>query len=339
MSGHPGSLRVGVIGLGRQAQEDHLPALLESSSAALVGVSDIDPIVADRVASEYGVPAFRSHGELFRDVTPDFVIVAAPHAAHKDIVVAACRSGIHVLKEKPFAMSLSDAILLRDVADKFGVHVMTTLQRRFNPTYTSYFQLVEQIGDLFAVDVQYSTFIEEPFLGWRGQKSQAGGGCLIDMGYHMIDLIIWYLDTPDEVAATLSASAVTAVEYDAEDTAHLLLRWPSGLHGTVRISRFMPPKTEKFRVTGSKGIVEIERGCIRRLRSDGTLLEELKRTAAWGPAAVSQIEYFCRVISGLEPNMGDPRYHLQHAAFVDAAYASSRSGKFENPHDRLLGLK
>lgn len=329
-------LRAGVIGLGKQAQEDHLPALLESRKANLVAVCDVDESNRIKVSDEYSVASFDDYIEMFNAVEMDFVIVAAPHFVHIEIVREAAARGIHILKEKPCATNRQELLEIINLCKGSKIELMTTLQRRFNPTYSSFFQLYEQIGTPFFLDVVYSTYVNKPNEGWRGQKSQAGGGCLLDMGYHMIDLIIWYLGVPSSVAATISCLAAENQSYDAEDSANLLLSWDSGLHGTMRISRSVPPKQEKFRLVGSRGIIEVERGSIRRLSSDGQMQEELSRVKSWGPAALSQLDYFCDVISGISVNQNDAVKHLEHISLIEAAYESAETGKTVNPVKYVL---
>ncbi|MGH8933230.1 MAG: Gfo/Idh/MocA family protein [Egibacteraceae bacterium] len=92
-----------------------------------------------------------------------------------------------------------------------------TLQRRFNPIYTTFCQLYDQIGRPFVLDAEYTVYTDDPASGWRGDVSLAGGGCIIDMGYHMIDMLLWYFGLPDRVLAGFSAAARPDLDYDAED--------------------------------------------------------------------------------------------------------------------------
>lgn len=328
-------LTAAVIGLGHQAKEDHLPGLGESTLVDLVAVCDIDAERCADVAEQYGVPAYLDHIQLLDTVKPQMVIITLPHHLHFDVVTDAINRGCHVLKEKPFALSVKEATELGELASAARVHVMTTLQRRFNPIYTSFFQLVDQIGKPFLVNTNYTMYVPDPHVGWRGSRATAGGGCLIDMGYHMLDLLVWYVGMPSSVVATISATAIDDEDYDAEDTAILLLSWPGGIHGTCRVSRSLPPKTEVLRVVGTRGVVEVERGAIRRLASDGTVKEELLRDRAWGVAATSQIDHFARVIRGERTNPGSPEYHRQHAAIIEAAYESAAHSTIVDPRKAL----
>ncbi|MFF8373474.1 Gfo/Idh/MocA family protein [Streptomyces lydicus] len=327
--------RAAVIGLGKQATEDHLPGVLNSQHVELTSVCDTDTEKTDRIASELGVSGYSDHRKLIEVECPDFVIVATPHNTHATIVEDAANASVHVLKEKPFATSGQEANHLADLAQRNGIEIMTTLQRRFNPIYTSFFQLADQIGDPFFLDVHYTLFVDSPHAGWRGSRANAGGGCIIDMGYHMLDLVIWYLGIPSGVVATTSSRAIGEASYDAEDTASILLRWPSGLHGSCVLSRFLAPKRESLRLVGPNGQVQVERGSIKRLTKDGTVAEHLTREGSWDAAAAAQVDYFCRVLAGERRNIGDATYHRQHAAVIDACYESVSTGSFVDPRKAL----
>lgn len=137
---------------------------------------------------------------------------------------------------------MSEAQELAKQCEESGIQLMVTLQRRFNPIYTSFVQLADQVGVPFAVDAQYTLFVDDPSEGWRGLTSKAGGGCIIDMGYHLVDLILWYFGLPDRVLAEVSIGARPDRAYDAEDAALIHFGYDSGLYGSLLLSRFIGPK-------------------------------------------------------------------------------------------------
>jgi len=212
---------------------------------------------------------------------------------------------------------------------------MVTLQRRFNPIYTSFNQLADQVGMPFMVDAQYTLHIEDPSEGWRGKTAMAGGGCIIDMGYHLVDMILWYFGLPDRVLADMSVSARPDRVYDAEDTALIHFGYDSGLYGSLLLSRFIGPKLEQIRLVGSRGMVHLERGRIRRLTNGGDVIESLSREQAWPSAAACQIDYFCRVIEGIRPNISGPKENLAHMSFIRACYESAKTHAYINPKEML----
>jgi predicted dehydrogenase len=140
------------------------------------------------------------------------------------------------------------------------------------------------------------------------------------MGYHMVDLLLWNLADPETIHASMSASAVPKVDYDAEDTALVTFTHPGGLHGSLTLSRFMPAE-ERVRLTGSAGILEATPEGVRFLRSDGELVESKALCIGRSPTA-QQIDYFSGVIRGEQTNFASPTEHLVHARVVDACYAS-----------------
>ena len=156
------------------------------------------------------------------------------------------------------------------------------------------------------------------------------------MGYHLIDMILWYFGQPDRILADISVSARPDRDYDAEDTALIHFAYDGGLYGSLLISRFIGPKREQIRLVGSRGIVELERGKVRRLTNDGVVTESLSREQAWPSAAACQVDYFCRVIGRMRPNASGPAENLAHMSFIAACYESTRTHAYVNPKELLL---
>lgn len=329
----PAKLRAVVVGLGKQALDDHIPGLLSSDAAELVAVCDEDQDVVREQQYKLRVPGYTDAIAMFEAEEPDFVVICVPHHVGKTIIEAAAERGIHVLKEKPFATTLTEARELMERCERAGIHLMVTLQRRFNPIYTSFTQLADQIGSPFMVDAAYTLHIPDPSDGWRGRTVTAGGGCVIDMGYHIVDMILWYFGLPDRVLADMSMRARPDRNYDAEDTALIHFSYDSGLYGSLLLSRFIGPKSEQIRLVGSKGIVHLERGRIRRLTNGGEVVESLAREQSWPSAAISQVNYFCRVIEGLRPNVSGPRENVAHLSFIQGCYESARTRSYINPKE------
>ncbi|SFB59130.1 Predicted dehydrogenase [Amycolatopsis marina] len=337
-SGAPGRsvrLRAGVVGLGKQALEDHIPGLLGSDGAELVAICDENVEVVREQQYALRVEGYTDFTGMFRSQQLDLVVVCVPHHVGRHVIEAAATHGVHVLKEKPFATTLDEAQDLVARCEQAGIQLMVTLQRRFNPIYTSFTQLADQIGTPFVVDAAYTLHIPDPSDGWRGRTTEAGGGCIIDMGYHLIDMILWYFGLPDRLLADMSVSARPDRSYDAEDTALIHFSYDSGLYGSLLLSRFIGPKAEQIRLVGSKGIVRLERGRIQRLTNGGEVVESLAREQAWPSAAISQVNYFCRVIEGLRPNVSGPRENLAHLSFVSGCYESARTRTYISPKELL----
>jgi predicted dehydrogenase len=326
--------KVAVIGLGKQALEHYIPELQNSELAQLKAICDNDKEKLKRYEALLKVKGYENFSQLLSYEDLDFVVITTPHNLHKEIVELAIKNRVHILKEKPFATSLNEALYIKTIYDGCNkVKLMINLQRRFNPVYTQFFKFKEKIGTPFFIEAKYTLFVDNPGEGWRGCRDLAGGGCIIDMGYHIIDLIIWYFKLPDRIIADFSSAATPEKCYDTEDTALIAFGYDSGLYGTLLLSRFYPPKTEYIKVIGSQGIVEIEKGSIRRLNSNGEVVESLTRKESYVVPAINQIDYFCNVLKGESINIGNPKYHLQHMRFVAACYESKTKKTYVNPKE------
>lgn len=330
-------LKVGIVGLGHQSMEDHIPAIKSCQDIELVSVADISgEKLAEFKKDNPGVNTYTSYEEMFKKEPLDFTVIALPHHLYYEATKSAILNKVHVLKEKPFTTTLKQAKELQALAAKNKVIVSITLQRRFNPIYSTFLQFFDKIGEPFFFESKYTFYTASPDEGWRGQKKLAGGGCLIDMGYHMLDLLMWYFDMPDGVIAESSCKSKECSVYDAEDTISLLFDYHKRkFFGSMLISRSISPKQEYLNVYGTRGSIHLERGKIERLHLDGTVQESLQREQSWPSAASDQIEYFLKVLRGEKPNISPPESHFKHLAVVEAVYLSQQKGCYIDPHKVL----
>lgn len=339
------TLRAVVIGLGKQSRENHLPALTQSSNFELVGVCDTDPKKVEEVSAEYNV---NGNTELEKLISDNFqvAVVAVPHHVYVNIIRILAVNGKHIIKEKPFSTNINEAKKVLQILQDGQIYMGITVQRRFNPIYQTFHQLKKYIGKIYSIEGAYTMNVMSLDAGWRASKELSGGGALIDMGYHFIDLLIWYFGLPTSVTARLTRGNRNEQKYDVEDTAHLLFdynlesQYDEKLVGNFVISRVYPKKQERIRVFGSDGVVEVSRGLIRRLDINGKEIERLERKGGWPSAAVEQLDFFADRIRKFVPG-STPDYseHLQHVAVIEAAYESDRSGTSCRPSEFLKLLQ
>jgi predicted dehydrogenase len=316
--------KVGIVGLGHQAR-DYIAGMADAAHATLAAVCDVNEELLHKWTSELGVRGYTDHRSLLATEKLDFVIVTTPHDVHRETIACAAQTGVHVLKEKPFARHLREAVEMRELCAEANVHLMTAIQRRFNPMYVHGVELMREIGTIEFVEAKYTMFLDNPLAGWRGDKLRSGGGTLIDMGYHMVDLLVWYFGLPQRVLAEFKPTD------KPEITSTVLFGFDSGVHGLLVMSRQCPPRSEYLRILGSRGILEVGRSYLKKMRPNGDVIESIVREHAAPSVTAKQIDYFCRVIDGREENIGSPDYHLQHVRFTDACYRSQELGQYVNP--------
>lgn len=340
-------LRTVVIGLGKQSRDDHLPALKQSQNFEIVGVCDTDQKKAEEVSTQYNAPAYTALDELINTEDFQVAIITVPHHAYLNVISTLVAAGKHIVKEKPFATSVAEAKQLLHILRGGQVYLGVTVQRRFNPIYRTFHQLKSYIGKIYSIEGAYTMNVAALDTGWRASKDLSGGGALVDMGYHFVDLLIWYFGMPTSVTARMTRGNRPGQKYDVEDTAHLLFdyhhlefQYDEKVVGNFVISRVYPEKQERVRVFGTNGVVEVSRGLIRRTDINGKEIERLERQGGWPSAAVDQLDHFAERIRQFVPgSLPDYTEHLQHVAVIEAAYQSDRSGVSCRPEQFLKSIQ
>ncbi|MCL4354023.1 Gfo/Idh/MocA family oxidoreductase [Patescibacteria group bacterium] len=324
-------LRVGLIGLGHQATGIHIPALLSMRQLEIVGLTSADHQTGEEISKNLQKKYFYNVEELLATAKPDFVIIAVPHSEYFNIIQKVAARKIHILKEKPLSLNLKEGKKLLKIAEQNEIEIMIGLQRRFNPVYKRFKEEVKKEKNIFFFEGKYSIAVDNPHEGWRGDKKLAGGGCTIDMGYHMIDLLVWYFGLPDGVICEYSCKAKPGEKYDAEDTAAMLIKYKDK-YGTLNISRVIPPKTEYIKAVSSNKVIEVRDGDFLETNLCGNIIEKIPPELSKIDIAKREIQYFCNVVEKKAKNEYDIKYHLQHMAFVESCYNSFESKKLVNPN-------
>ncbi len=190
-------LRAGIIGLG--IGKAHAKGYM--SSAQLVALCDTDPKRLNDLGDSYNVPSegrFTDYHQMLADVPLDIVSVCLPNFLHADVTIAALDAGTHVLCEKPMAPTIAQARSMLDAAERTRRQIMIAYNYRYRAD-TRWIRRIIQSGRLGNVYHIYASWRREtgiPGSGWFGNKKMAGGGALIDLGVHVLDLMMWLLDFP-----------------------------------------------------------------------------------------------------------------------------------------------
>ncbi|MCK5527795.1 MAG: Gfo/Idh/MocA family oxidoreductase [Candidatus Latescibacteria bacterium] len=191
-------LRVGVIGLG--IGRGHAKAFQTHPLAEVVALADQDEARLKKVGEELDIRTrYTSGEEMLKKESLDIVAVATPNKFHKPLTVAALRAGAHVFCEKPMAMQAQEAREMIEASKKAKRRIMIDFSYRFNPESLALKQEVDRgtIGEVYFARTSWLRRRGMPgFGGWFGQKSLAGGGPLIDLGVHRIDLALWLMGYP-----------------------------------------------------------------------------------------------------------------------------------------------
>uniref|UniRef100_UPI00260EAA80 Gfo/Idh/MocA family protein n=1 Tax=uncultured Halomonas sp. TaxID=173971 RepID=UPI00260EAA80 len=219
-------LRLALIGLGNQGQE-HLGAARNSDD--VVFVSGIDPNPGSQEAALAIQPALsiRESVKALAEEELDGLVIALPHHCYADIWADVLALGLPILKEKPLGRSFDESLRLLQQAREAGCMVQTAIQRRHHGSYQAMKRHIQASGypPLEAHAHLHLGFdLSKNQDTWRSHRHLAGGGALLDAGYHLVDLLHYLVGPFDLVAASLWQGELPVGESDMDDRALLVGR-------------------------------------------------------------------------------------------------------------------
>ncbi len=274
-------VRVAVVGCGAVTEGFHLPVLAGHDEVSIAALVDPDGARAKRLASLYGVPHVFESAEQVDATVADAALVATPAFLHAPVSIALMNRGLHVLVEKPMALTLEDAARMAQTSADRRVVLTVGLFRRLLPAIRLFRSALDagQVGDLVNVTAEVGdayTWQLTTLAGMR--RSEAGGGMLVDMGSHVLDLLLYICDA----TATLvqySDNAGAGVETDCSIELGLSRRG-AFIPAHVELSR-MRTLSNTIRVEGTRGSIEWSFGERSRLRlsATGTYIDSMTSAA------------------------------------------------------------
>jgi predicted dehydrogenase len=192
-------ISIGIIGLGNigRYHAEQLRALMPEFDIDIAGGMDVAPVPRERFSDAFGVPTYEDREELYE--AADSVIITTPNRFHEEYAVSALNAGLNVLIEKPIAHTIESADRVVSAAKESDGICMVGFHNRFaNPVRVlKQYQRQGRFGDVHHIEANYIRRRGVPGRGsWFTQKASAGGGALIDIGAHAIDLALYLLDFP-----------------------------------------------------------------------------------------------------------------------------------------------
>lgn len=265
----------GVIGCGGIAYRRTIPGMIKASNSRLVAVMDSDISTAKRVQDEFEAKyAFDSIDELLALDEVDAVYIASPVFCHREQVIAAAKAGKHILLEKPMGLTVSESEEIDAVCRESGVKLGVGLMMRFNALHNKVKGIIAEgrLGEIVSVRTQFTCWYPEIEGAWRQTFKTSGGGALMDMGIHCIDLVRYILDMDvSEVTAFVSNQIFS---YEVESAASVIMRMENGALAYVDAAFNIPDDATvcKMEIYGTSGSVVIEGSLGQEDSGEGTLV-------------------------------------------------------------------
>lgn len=249
-------VRWGVIGAGGIARRRTIPeGILPARNAELVAVYGRNPKTRAAVARQFGARAAGSLDELLK-LDLDAVYIATPNHVHLQQTRLAAAAGKHVFCEKPLGMDVVEAKRMVEVCRRAGVNLGTAFMMRYHSRHQAALQLIQQgrLGRPVFARAQLSCWYPPIRGAWRQLPKQGGGGALIDLAGHCLDLLEMFFGPVASVSCMINR---TVHSYATEDSAAVLVRFGNGALATVDTFFCIPDESSKNRLElyGSRGSI------------------------------------------------------------------------------------
>ena len=250
------TIRWGIIGCGDVVWKRVARAIQDDPNSELVSLCRRNPEKLLTFCEEFGVASSSTDADdLIASTDIDALYIATPVHLHEPQTVAAAEAGKHVLVEKPMALSTTECEAMINACQEAGVRLGVAYYRPFYPVIQRMAELVQDgaIGSVLSVSAITSTpFAINPDEDgyWRVIPDEGGGGSLMDVGSHRLELFLRLFGPIRDVKAFCGT---VAVDYESENVASLVLQFEFGIQGTLQCFFGTDTEQDEFAVLGTKG--------------------------------------------------------------------------------------
>lgn len=334
-------IRVGVVGMGMGRH--HAEQYRRVPECELVALCDVDELRLKHVAEQMAVTrTFTDPLEMFASGEVDAVSIATPNTTHHPLTMAALEKGLDVLCEKPMAMDAQQARQMLDAAQSRGRKLAIHFNHRMAASvrYIARYAHAGDLGDIYFTRAVWHRRRGIPARPTFVRKETAGGGCLIDLGVHMLDQALYVMGFPRVSAVTAKThrkfdrQLVPHLDMDVEDFAVAMIRFANGAMLELEISwasHHDHPEQIMLQVYGTKG------GALRRTEDYKDLEVSIHRSEHEGltstrmvrpPRDMASVQAdFIRAIREDREPLCNGEHGLVAMQIIDAIYESSRTGR------------
>lgn len=333
-------VRVGMVGLNHDHAHGFIPGAVKSQEIQLVGIVEPNRELAARYAKRYQLDTnlFHTNLEAMLDkAKPQAVAIFTSTYDHKRVVEVCAPRGIHVMMEKPLAVSLEHARAMADAVKKGGVQLIVNYETTWYPANHAAYRLIHEqkaIGDIRKVVVHdghrgpKEIGCSAEFLEWLTDPILNGGGALTDFGCYGADLMTWLMkgQRPTSVLA-ITQQIKPAVYPKVDDEATIVLAYPKA-QGILQASWNWPFDRKDMEIYGATGQILTPRRDSLKLRKANETEKDFPTPPLTGPDADS-LAYLAAVVRGeIKPSgLSSLETNLIVTEILDAARTSARTGK------------
>lgn len=345
-------LKVGVIG-GGSISEFHIKPYSQNEAVELMALCDSNEERLAKAGENYGVNnLYLDYKEMLQNPEIEAVSICTWNNTHAEIAIAALDAGKNVLVEKPLSMTVEEALAVEEAVKRSGKILQIGFVRRHGNNTKLLKQFIDQdeLGEIYYAKATCLRRLGNPG-GWFSNKAKSGGGPLIDLGVHMIDICWYMMGKPKPVSVSgntysklgnrsniKNLSFYKAADYDAslndvEDLANALIRFENGASLFVDVSFTLQAKEDELYVKlfGDKGGAEIEPELVLVTEKNDTILNVTPQVDSlsfnFEEAFNNEINHFVECcIEGKEP-LAPVEDGVLVMKMLSAIYESARTNK------------
>lgn len=227
--------RYAVVGYGFIGRR-HVATLKSLDNVDCVAVCDTNPQRLEEVRKIYPeIEIYRTIDQLLEESDINGVIISANNNQHKELVIKAARAGMNIICEKPAAMSVAEFDEMMDAVDQAGVTLTVHQQRRFDKDFQTVKKCYEEgtLGDIYTIKSSLYGY-NGNMHDWHVYKAE-GGGMLYDWGVHLIDQILYMIESP---LKAVFADVRNVINKEVDDYFNILLRFENGITAEIELGTY-----------------------------------------------------------------------------------------------------
>ncbi|MBD3182944.1 hypothetical protein GF312_11685 [Candidatus Poribacteria bacterium] len=315
------TIKWGVVGASGIAHRRTMSALNEAQNNELYALMVRDMDRAKKLAQEHGAPVYYdSVDAILSDPDIDAAYIATPVYLHCDHVIQAAEKGKHVLCEKPMAMNVKECQSMIDACRDKDVQLHICFLMRYHPHYQRIRQIIAhgEIGQVIDARSSLMKWYSIDQGGWRRDPARAGGGVLMDLGSHIIDLLSYILGEASQVTA-FTDSRING--WKVEETGTVMIKMKGGAHATAFSSFVTPQGGTIMEIYGSKGSLAVSGGKLNITIGDKKREEQSSAGNLYKPL----FEHFHKCLQGEAEPISPGTAGLENIRIITSAYESVRT--------------
>ncbi len=253
-------VRFGVIGVGGMGG-NHARSFKDIEEAELVAVADVNAETAQKVAQETGAKSFSDANDLIDNGDVEAILIATPHFFHPTVARYAASKGVHVLSEKPVAVTVQSADAMIEAAESGGVLLGVMFQQRTEAVRQKMKAMIDggELGAIHRIAMSVPWYRPQAYYGsgaWRGTWKGEGGGILMNQAPHSLDQFVWLAGGSPQSVQAIADTRLHQIE--VENTALAICDFGNGKIGTFYASTAEVPGGERIEIAGDKGLLTLD---------------------------------------------------------------------------------